>query len=142
MDYRDKLQSVIKSDEEYREDVVIAWAALSILSKLEDLNGSLSNIEDRVDRIPDPQQQENPVSDENIFIDVVRIVGVHTQDGVKVEIKVDDRVLELDDSGIAPILHESADMLRSKAYEYGPPEDGDSATMLSLVSKTKSEDDE
>ena len=142
MDYRDKLEKVLKSDEAYREDWVIALAALSILSKMEDLKWSLSNIEDRVDRIPEPNPRENAVSDENVFITVVRIVGIHTQEGVEVEIEVDDRVLQQEDSGIASILHAAADMLRSKAYEYGPQEDGDSAAMLSLVSKTKDEDED
>lgn len=44
MDYARQLKKVIESDEECREDFVIALAALALLEKLDDIQSELSSL--------------------------------------------------------------------------------------------------
>ncbi len=45
MDYRRELQKIIQSEDELREDYVIAVAALALLEKMDDLHSGLSDID-------------------------------------------------------------------------------------------------
>ena len=58
MDYARQLKKVIESDEECREDFVIAVAALAIIEKLDDIRSDLSSLMTEVGNVENAMRGE------------------------------------------------------------------------------------